>query len=92
MSSYTGTPVNVVWYDAILSLVLGLLVFASPQAINAVFSMSVTAVYIAYAIPIVVRFTGGNEFRPGPFYLGRFVRQIFFISLMSNYYIAFSEY
>lgn len=74
MNSYTRTPVNVVWYDALLALALGLLVFASDQAINAVFSMSVTAVYIAYAIPIVVRFTGGNKFQPGPFSLGRYVR------------------
>lgn len=85
MNSYTRTPVNVVWYDALLALALGLLVFASDQAINAVFSMSVTAVYIAYAIPIVVRFTGGNKFQPGPFSLGRYVR---FLSSSSPYYCS----
>ncbi|KAF5364229.1 hypothetical protein D9756_000907 [Leucocoprinus leucothites] len=72
MNKRTGTPANVVWFDAILALILGLLVFAGEQAINAIFSMSVTAIYIAYAIPIVVRFTGGNDFQPGPFYLGVF--------------------
>ncbi|KAF7776414.1 hypothetical protein Agabi119p4_4807 [Agaricus bisporus var. burnettii] len=81
MNSYTRTPVNVVWYDALLALALGLLVFASDQAINAVFSMSVTAVYIAYAIPIVVRFTGGNKFQPGPFSLGRYSLPIAIISV-----------
>lgn len=74
MNPYTKTPANVVWFDALLSLILGLLVFAGEQAINAVFSMSVTAIYIAYAIPITVRFTGENNFQPGPFSLGAFVR------------------
>jgi amino acid transporter len=55
MSKTTGTPVNTVIFDASLSLVTGLLVFAGPQAINAVFAISVTALYVAYAIPIVAR-------------------------------------
>jgi len=76
MNPYTKTPFNVVWFDAFLSLALGLLVFAGDQAANAIFTMSVTAIYIAYAIPIVVRFTGGSDFQPGPFNLGVFVRTI----------------
>jgi amino acid transporter len=78
MNTYTKTPVNAVWFDAILAIVLGLLVFAGNQAINAIFSMSVTAIYIAYATPIVVRYTGGNDFVPGPFNLGIFVCAIVF--------------
>ncbi|KAF8152805.1 APC amino acid permease [Pholiota molesta] len=70
MNSYTKTPVNTVWFDAILSLALGLLVFAGSQAINAVFALSVTGLYYAYSVPIVVRFTGDNDFKPGPFNLG----------------------
>lgn len=73
MNTYTKTPVNTVWFCALLSLALGLLAFAGPQAINAVFAISVTGLYIAYAIPIVARFTGDNEFKPGPFTLGVFV-------------------
>ncbi|KAF5326351.1 hypothetical protein D9611_000927 [Ephemerocybe angulata] len=72
MNSYTGTPVNSVWYDAILSIVMAILVFAGDQAINAVFAISVTGLYIAYAIPIVARFVGHNDFQPGPFNLGVF--------------------
>ncbi|KAF5314690.1 hypothetical protein D9611_007004 [Ephemerocybe angulata] len=71
ISGYTKTPVNSVWYDAILAIVMGLLVFAGDQAINAAFALSVTALYIAYAIPIAARFMGENDFKPGPFYLGR---------------------
>jgi hypothetical protein len=74
MNSYTKTPVNTVWFDAILALALGLLVFAGDQAINAVFAISVTGLYIAYAIPISARFLGTNNFKPGPFNLGIFVR------------------
>ena len=64
---------NTVWFDAILAIFLGLLVFAGTQAINAMFALSVTGLYFAYSIPIVVRFTGNNDFKPGPFHLGIFV-------------------
>lgn len=35
------------------------------------FSLSVTALYIAYGVPIAARFLGSNDFKPGPFNLGR---------------------
>jgi len=74
MNSYTGTPVNTVISDAVLAIVLGLLAFAGPQAINAIFSLSVVGLYVAYAIPIAARYLGTNDFKPGPFSLGVFVR------------------
>lgn len=75
MNTRTGTPVNTVWFCASWSIVLGLLAFAGEgQAINAVFTISVTALYVAYSIPICARWMGRNEFRPGPFDLGVFVR------------------
>ncbi|GLB44640.1 putative apc amino acid permease [Lyophyllum shimeji] len=67
MNSYTGTPVNTVILDGILALLLGLLVFAGDQAINAVFGISIVGLYIAYAIPISARLMGTNTFEPGPF-------------------------
>ncbi|KAL7278617.1 hypothetical protein ACG7TL_007618 [Trametes sanguinea] len=70
MNAYTGTPVNTVWFVAIFSILLGLLAFAGDSAINAIFAMSITALYIAYAIPIAARFLGKNDFKPGPFNLG----------------------
>ncbi|KAJ3561123.1 hypothetical protein NP233_g10390 [Leucocoprinus birnbaumii] len=82
MNKSTRTPVNVVWFDAIFALLLGLLVFAGEQAINAIFSMSVTAIYIAYAVPIIVRFTGGSDFQPGPFHLGVFSLPVAVISVL----------
>ncbi|CAL1697988.1 unnamed protein product [Somion occarium] len=71
MNSFTGTPVNTVWFVCIWSILLGLLAFAGDSAINAVFSLSVTTLYIAYGIPIAARFLGNNDFTPGPFSLGR---------------------
>jgi amino acid transporter len=73
MNAYTQTPVNTVWAVAIGALGLGLLAFAGDQAINAVFALSVVALYVAYAIPIAARFLGTNTFTPGPFTLGIFV-------------------
>lgn len=73
MNSYTQTPVNTVWFVGVLALLLGLLVFAGDQAINAVFAISVVALYAAYTIPIAARFLGPNDFKRGPFHLGIFV-------------------
>ena len=77
MNHYTQTPVNTVFYVAFFSLLLGLLAFAGAEAVNAVFSLSIVALYIAYAIPIVARFVFDNDFKPGPFHLGAFVRAFF---------------
>ena len=74
MNSYTGTPVNTVISDALLALVFGLLAFAGPQAISAIFSLSIVGLYVAYSIPIAARHLGSNDFKPGPFSLGVFVR------------------
>ncbi|TDL27161.1 amino acid transporter [Rickenella mellea] len=82
MNSYTKTPVNTVWFTAIWSLLLGLLVFAGTQAINAVFSISVIALYVAYSIPIVARFVFDNEFKPGPFTLGKWGLPVGIISVL----------
>ena len=73
INSYTKTPVNTVWLDASLALAIGLLSFASTQAINAVFTLAVTSSYVSYITPIVVRFAFQNDFKPGPFYLGKWV-------------------
>ena len=81
MNSFTGTPVNTVLFTCISSLLLGLLAFAGDAAINAVFSLSVVALYVAYAIPIAARFLGNNDFRPGPFSLGRWGAPVAVISI-----------
>lgn len=71
INGYTRTPVNTVWFDAALALAIGLLAFAGTQAIDAVFTIAVTASYVSYITPIATRFVFKNEFKPGPFNLGR---------------------
>lgn len=72
INRYTRTPVNTVWLDALLSLSIGLLAFASTQAINAMFTLTITSSYVSYITPIVTRFAFKNDFKPGPFNLGKF--------------------
>ncbi|KAH8084912.1 APC amino acid permease [Cristinia sonorae] len=79
MNSYTKTPVNTVWFVCAWSTILGLLVFAGDSAINAIFSLSITALYIAYSIPIAARLlssSSGTSFVPGPFSTGRYSKLI----------------
>ncbi len=74
MNDHTGTPVNAVLFDGLFTILLGLLVFAGPQAINAVFALSIVGLYFAYVIPIAARFVGDNkDLKPGPFSLGMMV-------------------
>jgi len=80
--------VNTVWFDVIFAIIVGCLVFAGPQAINAVFALSVTALYVAYSIPFSLRVLGRANFKPGPFSLGIWgipvaVLAIFFMVFMT---------
>ena len=61
--------------SAIGSVLLGALVIAGTQAINAVFSISITALYAAYSIPIAARWIWRKEngWVPGTFSLGAWV-------------------
>jgi len=70
MNSYTGTPVNTVWFSVVIAALFGALTFAGAQATNAMFAVSIAALYVAYAIPIVARFVFENDFKPAPFDLG----------------------
>jgi len=70
INRYTQTPVNTVWFDVIFAILLGCLAFAGTQAINAVFALSITALYVAYSIPISARILSKTTFKPGPFSLG----------------------
>jgi len=87
MNKYTQTPVNCVWFAAFISLLLGLLAFAGPAAIGAIFTLVVTGQYIAYSIPILCRFYGGVEWVPGPFTLGKFG---FPVAMIAVLWMAFS--
>ncbi|KAF9237249.1 amino acid/polyamine transporter I [Melanogaster broomeanus] len=81
-NKYTGTPVNTVWFDGLFALLVGLLALAGPAAVSAVFSISVTAQYVAFMTPIIARFAFGNNFKPGPFSLGVLSAPIAAIAVM----------
>jgi amino acid transporter len=68
VNSYTKTPVNAVWFVVTVGALLGLLMFASPVAIGAVFSIGAIAQYTAFIIPIALKLlVVGDKFRPGEF-------------------------
>ncbi|KAJ6499039.1 amino acid/polyamine transporter I [Mycena sanguinolenta] len=76
----TKTPVNAVIFLAFMALLLGLLSFAGPLAITAVFTMSIVCQYIGFATPIIARFVGGQQFVPGPFNLGFMSAPVAFVA------------
>ncbi|KAK0473112.1 amino acid/polyamine transporter I [Armillaria novae-zelandiae] len=89
MNGYTETPVNTVIFDAGFAILLGLLSFAGENAINAVFSISVISLYVAYSIPIAARFIGQNDFKPWTFSSRNF--RYFPIALVAVLFMAFTS-
>jgi len=77
VNRHTNTPVNAVWFVLGLGALLGLLMFASPVAIGAVFSIGAIAQYVAFIFPVALKlFVVGDKFRPGPWNLGKFSKPI----------------
>ncbi|KAI0790318.1 amino acid permease [Irpex lacteus] len=74
INEYTKTPIRAIWFVALGSVLPGLLLFASEEAVNAIFAMTAMAYDLSYIVPIILRrvFTNHPEvqFKPGPFYLG----------------------
>ncbi|GAA5894121.1 hypothetical protein JCM5296_001017 [Sporobolomyces johnsonii] len=67
-------PVYAVWLICFICACLGFLDFASPIAVNAVFSLCAIALDTSYAIPIACKLIFRNhpdvQYQPGPFTLG----------------------
>lgn len=73
----TLTPVNAVWFNTTIGILLLCLIFAGSIAIGAIFSVAAVAAYTAFTIPIFIKtFFVGNRFRRGPWHLGPFSRPI----------------
>jgi len=82
VNPYTKTPVNAVWFILTIGALLGLLMFAGPIAIGAVFSLGAIAQYIAFIFPVALKlFAARDKFRPGPWNLGRFSKPVGFIAV-----------
>jgi amino acid transporter len=73
VNKHTSTPVNAVWFNTLIGVLLLFLVFGGAVAIGAIFSIGAVASYIAFTIPIFVKLVFvGKNFRPGPWNLGWF--------------------
>lgn len=72
VNSHTRTPVNAVWFNCSIGILLLLLIFGGELAIGAIFSIGACASFVAFTTPIFIRvFFVGHRFRPGPWNLGR---------------------
>ena len=72
VNRHTQTPVNAVWFNTVIGILMTLLIFGGTVAIGAIFSIAAVAAFVAFTIPIFIRvFFVGNRFRPGPWSLGR---------------------
>ena len=61
---------------------MNLLVFAGPVGIGAIFSIGVIAQYVAFIVPVALRVIFvRNNFRRGPWNLGKFSRPCGFIAM-----------
>jgi amino acid permease (GABA permease) len=76
VSPRTRTPVAAVWLAAGAALALGLPYLINVTAYAAVTSIAVIGLYIAYAIPTLLRLFRGDAFARGPWHLGRWSRPI----------------
>ncbi|KAE9973205.1 hypothetical protein BLS_003726 [Venturia inaequalis] len=77
VNKHTHTPVNSVWFVLSIAALLGLLGFASPVAIGAVFSIGAIGQYIAFVTPLGLKlFFAGDNFKPGPWNLGKWSQPV----------------
>jgi amino acid permease (GABA permease) len=67
----TRTPTNAIWLAAGGALVLGLPYLWNYAAYAAVTSIAVIGLYIAYVTPTFLRLRRGEDFKRGPWHLGR---------------------
>ncbi|KAL0954076.1 hypothetical protein HGRIS_005225 [Hohenbuehelia grisea] len=88
INSYTQTPVNAVWLVMGLSAILGIFGF-SEAALASLAGATVVGLYSSYAIPIFLRTAfKRDEFKPGPFSLGRWQKPLGIISVTWIAFVA----
>lgn len=72
VNRHTLTPVNAVWFNTSVGILLLLLIFGG-AAIDAIFSIGAIAAFVAFSIPIFIKIAFvRNKFRRGPWHLGAF--------------------
>lgn len=84
----TQTPVNAVWCNYVIGILLLILIFAGPTAIGAVFSVGAIAGFISFTMPTLLKITyARSTFIPGPVSLGKYsvpigIVSVAFVTLM----------
>ncbi|TXS46024.1 amino acid permease [Streptomyces sp. uw30] len=76
VSPRTRTPVKAVWLAVGCSLTLVVPGWWSHTAFTAIVSVNVVGLFLAYAVPILLRLRLGDDFQPGPWHLGRWGRPV----------------
>ncbi|KAH8734362.1 amino acid/polyamine transporter I [Ilyonectria robusta] len=83
VNRYTLTPVNAVWFNTLIGVLCMLLLFGGDASIAAIFSIGAIAAYIAFVLPVFIKIAFvGNNFRPGPWNLGKFSVPVGIVSCM----------
>jgi amino acid permease (GABA permease) len=72
----TRTPTNAIWLAAAGAFILGLPSLWNTTAYGAVTSIAVIGLYIAYVLPTFLRLRQGDNFKRGPWHLGRWSRLV----------------
>jgi amino acid transporter len=67
----TRTPTNAIWLAAGGALILGLPYLWNSVAYGAVTAIATIGLYVAYVIPTYLRLRQGENFKRGPWHLGR---------------------
>ncbi|XP_028087737.1 amino-acid permease BAT1 homolog [Camellia sinensis] len=76
-------PINAVWFCAVISAILGLPILKINVIFNAIISISTIGWVGSYAVPIFARMMMAEEnFKPGPFYLGKARRPVCLVALL----------
>ncbi|CAL1362529.1 unnamed protein product [Linum trigynum] len=76
-------PVNAVWLCAAISIILGLPILKMDVVFTAILSISTVGWVGGYAVPIFARLVMEEQnFKPGPFYLGRARRPICLVAFL----------
>ncbi|MFF7412858.1 amino acid permease [Streptomyces lydicus] len=72
----TRTPTNAVWLAAGGAFLLGLPYLFNTTAYAAVTSIATIGLYIAYVVPTLLRLRQGENFKRGPWHLGRWSKPV----------------
>ncbi|BFG19001.1 hypothetical protein CerSpe_052740 [Prunus speciosa] len=76
-------PTNAVWLCAAIGLLLGLPILKLDVVFTAIISVSTIGWVGGYAVPILARLVMAEEnFKPGPFYLGRACRTVCLVAFL----------